>query len=71
MWIMSPASKDFTGEVTWRRYASGLSHALGLRIVNDTVHVLGRDQITRLHDLNGEDGTPVPARILNTIHVVK
>ena len=54
VWIMSPANKDFTSEVTWRRYASGLFHALGLRIVNDVVHVLGRDQITRLHDLNGD-----------------
>lgn len=54
VWIMSPANKDFTGEVTWRRYASGLFHALGLRIVNDVVHVLGRDQITRLHDLNND-----------------
>jgi hypothetical protein len=54
VWIMSPANKDFTGEVTWHRYASGLFHALGLRIVDDLVYVLGRDQITRLHDLNGD-----------------
>ena len=54
VWIMSPAKSDFTGEVAWRRYASGLFHALGLRIVDDVVYVLGRDQITRLHDLNGD-----------------
>ncbi len=54
VWIMSPAKADFTGEVAWRRYASGLFHALGLRIVDDVVYVLGRDQITRLHDLNGD-----------------
>jgi len=40
-------------KVTWRRYATGLFQPLGLRIVDDKVHVLGRDQITRLHDLNG------------------
>ena len=28
--------------------------ALGLKIVDDKVYVLGRDQITRLHDLNGD-----------------
>ena len=39
----------------WRRFASGLHQPLGLRIVDDKVHVLGRDQITRLHDLN-KDG---------------
>jgi hypothetical protein len=40
-------------KVTWRRYATGLFQPLGLKIVDDRVHVLGRDQITRLHDLNG------------------
>lgn len=43
-----------TGTITWRRYATGLFHALGLRIVDDVVYVLGRDQITRLADLNSD-----------------
>lgn len=38
--------------VTWKRYATGLFQPLGLRVVNDRVHVLGRDQITILHDDN-------------------
>ncbi|MHB1307744.1 MAG: DUF6797 domain-containing protein [Limisphaerales bacterium] len=38
----------------WRRFATGLFQPLGLRIVEDQVYVLGRDQITRLHDLNGD-----------------
>jgi putative heme-binding domain-containing protein len=41
-------------EVRWRRLASGLHHALGLVIANGSVYVLGRDQITRLVDLNGD-----------------
>ena len=40
--------------VRWRRFASGLHQALGLVVVDGMVHVLGRDQITRLHDLNGD-----------------
>ena len=40
--------------VTWRRFATGLFQPLGLRVVNDRVHVLGRDQITVLHDENGD-----------------
>ncbi len=40
------------GQVRWRRFASGLHQALGLVIVEGHVYVLGRDQITRLHDLN-------------------
>jgi putative heme-binding domain-containing protein len=42
------------GNVRWRRYASGLHQALGLLVVEGKVHVLGRDQITRLHDLDGD-----------------
>src|SRR6185503_7876071 len=40
--------------VVWRRVASGLHQALGLVVSEGAVHVLGRDQITRLHDLNGD-----------------
>ena len=38
----------------WRRIAAGLHQPLGLKIVEGKIHVLGRDQITRLHDLNGD-----------------
>jgi putative heme-binding domain-containing protein len=40
--------------VCWRRIASGLHQALGLVVANGQVYVLGRDQITCLHDLNGD-----------------
>ena len=40
--------------VRWRRYASGLHQALGLVVAQGKVYVLGRDQITRLHDRNGD-----------------
>jgi putative heme-binding domain-containing protein len=39
--------------VRWRRFASGLHQALGLVVAGGKVYVLGRDQITRLHDLDG------------------
>ncbi|MCY2966404.1 MAG: heme-binding domain-containing protein, partial [Planctomycetota bacterium] len=41
-------------KVQWRRFASGLNQPLGLQVVDGVVHVLGRDQLTRLHDLNGD-----------------
>ena len=41
-------------EVRWRRVASGLHQALGLVVTNGTPYVLGRDQITALHDRNGD-----------------
>jgi glucose/arabinose dehydrogenase len=53
VWIVSGIDADLK-KVTWKRYAAGLFQALGLKIVGDKVYVLGRDQITRLHDLNGD-----------------
>lgn len=41
-------------KLTWKRYATGLYEPLGLKIVDDQVYVLGRDQITRLRDLDGD-----------------
>lgn len=46
---------DSLKQLTWKRYATGLFQPLGLKVVDDQVYVLGRDQITRLHDKN-EDG---------------
>jgi hypothetical protein len=40
--------------VTWQRFATGLYQPLGLEVVDDRVIVLGRDQLTRLYDENGD-----------------
>ncbi len=53
VWIVSNLDRDLKS-VTWRRFATGLFQPLGLKIVADKVYVLGRDQITRLHDLNND-----------------
>lgn len=54
VWICSGIDEKLE-KLTWRRYASGLFHALGLAVVDGKIYTLGRDQITRLHDLN-DDG---------------
>lgn len=41
-------------KVTWKRFASGLYHALGLKIVKGEVYVTCRDGIYRLRDVNGD-----------------
>ena len=41
-------------DVRWKRFAAGLSHPLGLVVVDGEPYVLGRDQITKLRDLNGD-----------------
>jgi putative heme-binding domain-containing protein len=48
---------DSLAHVSWRRIASGLHHALGLVVSGQSIFVLGRDQITRLVDLNGDGET--------------
>lgn len=53
VWTVSGLDEGLE-RLVWRRHATGLFQPLGLKIVKDRVHVLGRDQITRLIDLNGD-----------------
>jgi putative heme-binding domain-containing protein len=41
-------------DARWRRFASGLHQPLGMIVWEGQVFVIGRDQITRLIDLNGD-----------------
>ncbi len=56
VWRVSGLDGDLK-TISWKRYATGLFQPLGLKIVDNTVYVLGRDQITRLHDDNGDNET--------------
>jgi hypothetical protein len=53
VWIVDGIDNDLKS-LKWTRFATGLYEPLGLKIVKDQVYVLGRDRITRLHDLNGD-----------------
>ncbi|MBM3824889.1 MAG: hypothetical protein FJ404_18740 [Verrucomicrobia bacterium] len=53
VWILSGIEGNLE-RLVWRRHAAGLFDALGLRVVEGKVCVLGRDRITQLHDLNGD-----------------
>lgn len=53
VWVVSGIDHQLD-KLSWRRFASGLFQPLGLRIVRNEVYVMGRDQITRLRDLNGD-----------------
>ncbi len=44
-------------KLRWQRIASGLFQPLGLKIVDGQIYVCCRDQIVRLHDLNGDGET--------------
>jgi hypothetical protein len=53
VWVVSGID-DKLARLTWKRYATGLFQPLGVKVVEGKVYVTGRDQITRLHDLNGD-----------------
>ncbi len=53
VWRVSGVDETLA-ELRWKRVATGLHQPLGLVVVEDKVCVLGRDQITRLHDLNAD-----------------
>jgi hypothetical protein len=51
VWIVSGLQES---ELTWKRFATGLFQPLGLKVVDGKIYVTGRDQLTRLHDLNND-----------------
>ncbi len=53
VWIVSGIDEKLE-KLSWRRFATGMYEPLGLKIRDGKIYVLGRDQITRLHDLNGD-----------------
>ena len=53
VWLVS-GLEDTAGTLRWQRFATGLNQPLGLVVVDGTIYVNGRDQITRLHDVNGD-----------------
>lgn len=51
VWLVSGIGERL-GMLNWKRFATGLYQPLGVKVVEDQIFVTGRDQITRLHDLN-------------------
>ena len=56
VWLVAGVDRPEKG-LTWRRIASGLFQPLGLKVVDGAIYVCCRDQIVRLHDLNGDGET--------------
>lgn len=53
VWVVSGIDEKLQ-RLIWKRAATGLHQALGLKVVGDAVYTIGHDQITRLHDLDGD-----------------
>lgn len=56
VWTVTGLAGDWK-ELKWRRIASGLFETLGVKVVDGVIYVNGRDQITKLIDLNGDGET--------------
>ena len=53
VWIVSGID-DKLESLKWKRFATGLNNPMGIKIVDGVIHTIGRDQITKLHDLNND-----------------
>lgn len=47
VWLVSGID-DKLDKITWRRFATGLYQPLGLKVINNEIHVLCRDRIVKL-----------------------
>jgi len=54
VWLVEGVGLEASA-LKWRRICSGLFQPLGLKIHQGKIYVTCRDQIARLHDLNGDD----------------
>ena len=70
VWIVSGLDQG-SQRLSWRRFASGLFEPLGLKVVDGRIYVLGRDQITRLDDLNNDGEADFYECFFNTTTLYK
>jgi hypothetical protein len=54
VWVVKGLKGDLS-KLSWKRFAAGLFEPLGLKVVDGAIYVHGRDQISKLQDLN-KDG---------------
>jgi len=66
VWLVTVDEKAAT--CSWQRFATGLYHPLGLKVVDGKVVVLETGQLTRLHDLNNDGEADFYECITNDWH---
>ena len=67
IWLVSGID-DKLEKITWRRFATGLYQPLGVKIIDDRIYILGRDQFTQLHDRNNDGEADYYENFSNLIH---
>lgn len=56
IWLVKGLT-DSKDELTWQRIGSGLFQPLGIKVLDDKIYVICRDQLVLLRDLNGDNET--------------
>ncbi|MDA0315422.1 MAG: c-type cytochrome [Bacteroidetes bacterium] len=56
VWLVEGFTKN-SSKLTWQRIASGMFQPLGIKVINEEIFVTCRDQLVKLHDLNGDRET--------------
>lgn len=67
VWVVSHT--DGGSRLRWQRIASGMFQPLGIKVIDEKIRVLCRDQLAVLHDFNG-DGETDYYECLNNDHQV-
>ncbi len=68
VWRVSGLDESLA-QVRWKRMVAGLFQPLGLKIIGDTVYVACRDQLSVLHDRNGDHEIDYVENLNNEGHV--
>ncbi len=68
VWIVKGVDEGLE-RLEWHRFATGLYQPLGLKVVDGKIHVLGRDQITVLHDRDGNGEADYYENLCNLLEV--
>ena len=53
VWLITGLTSD-SGQLKWQRIGSGLFQPLGIKVLEDKIYVICRDQLVRLQDFNGD-----------------
>ncbi|MFP6899612.1 MAG: DUF6797 domain-containing protein, partial [Opitutales bacterium] len=72
VWLVAGLGDDLgKGKLKWRRIAAGLFQPLGVRVIDEVVHLACRDQLVVLRDLNGDGETDYYESINNDHQVTE
>ncbi len=68
VWKVTGIDNDLK-QITWQRFATGLYQPLGLKIIDGSIYVLGRDRITILKDINSDGEADEYINFCDLLHV--